>query len=135
MMARINNKKELNVERLRLLALQAEHELHFKQEVEGLKKKFLPYQNFFSRAEHIFSSGKESTQSFSTAIQVGIPLIIDRLFLGTKGLIFKKMATWASEFAATRLSQEIPADLLKKISGILPLLSKVPFIKNLLKKL
>lgn len=135
MMSRINNRQELNVERLRLIALKNEHELHFKLEVETLKKKFLPYKNLFSRADHFFSSGKESSQSFSTAIQLGIPLIIDRLFLGTKGLILKKVAIWASEFAATRLSQEIPSDLLKKFSGMIPLLSKMPFIKRLLRKL
>lgn len=134
MMSRINNRQELNVERLRLIALRNEHELHFKFEAESLKKRFLPYKNLFSKADHLFSSGKESSQSVSTAIQLGIPLIIDRLFLGTKGLILKKIAVWASEFAATRLSQEIPSDLLKKFSGLLPLLNKIPFIKKLLRK-
>jgi len=135
MMSRINNRKELNIERIRLVALKNEHELHFKLEAESIKRKFLPYKNLFSRADRLFSSGKESSSSFSTAIQLGIPLIIDRFFLGTRGLILKKIAIWASEFAATRLSQEIPSDLLKKLSGLIPLLSKMPIIKKLLRKL
>ncbi len=135
MMSRINNRQELNVERLRLIALRNEHELHFKLEAESLKKRFLPYRNLFSKAGHLFSPNKESSPSVSTAIQLGIPLIIDRLFLGTKGLILKRIAIWASEFAATRLSQEIHPDLLKKITGLLPLLSKIPFLKKIFRKL
>ena len=48
MMSRINNRKELNIERIRLVALKNEHELHFKLEAESIKRKFLPYKNLFS---------------------------------------------------------------------------------------
>lgn len=136
MTARINNRQELNVERVRLTLLRKDYEAHFNLKIEDLHQRVLPYRNFFTRLEHIFSSKKTgSATSLSGAIQMGVPLLVDRLFLGTKGLILKRLATWASEFAATRISQEIPAETLKKLSNLLPLLTKVPFIKKLLEKI
>lgn len=136
MMARINNRAELNVEKLRLNLLRKEYESHFETRVKELKQRVVPYQNLFKRADHIFSPGKGKVagDGVTNAIQMGIPLLIDRLFLGTRGLILKRVAIWVSEFAATRLSQEIPADMMKKFSTIMPLLSKIPFINKYLKK-
>lgn len=134
MIARINNVAELQAERLRLLSLKANQETVLYGRVETIQKKFLPYKNLFTTAGNFFS-GKPNSESMQNAIQTGVPFIVDRFFLGTKGLILKKAATWISEFAAVRLSQEIPSDLMQKISRLMPLITRVPFIKKLIRSL
>ncbi len=134
MIARINNITELHAERLRLQAVRSAQETVLYGRVENVQKKFLPYRNLFRHAENFFS-GKSSSQSMQNAIQTGVPFIVDRFFLGTKGLMLKKAATWISEFAAVRLSQEIPSDMMQKISRFIPVIIRLPFVKKLIRSL
>ena len=133
-MAKITNAKELEEERQRLLILKNEQEIVFKGHITAFQNKIAPYRSLFENADNLVASGKGSGKVIQNLIQLGIPLLIDRYLLGTKGLVIKKVATWASQFAAVRLSQENPNELVGKIIRFIPQIGNIPFLKNIFHK-
>ncbi len=118
-MTTITNYDELIAEKKRLQTATKFQEASFQASIQGVRERFWPVRTFLGNTRDTLTSGKGETSFLRHTLQVGIPLVIDRLFLGTKGVIAKQIITWVSKSALKRFSGNISPELEVKALNVI----------------
>ncbi len=139
----INNSKDLQVEKLRLLAMRADQERGLKSRWTRVEKQIAPYRKFVTNNFASISSSRSSKTNvqvkrtspyLQNIIQYGIPLLIDRVMLGKKGFMIKELGTWLSGRLANRVVADPPVQTFHKISQLFSEIKRIPIVGKLIER-
>lgn len=133
---KIRNLKELKVEISRLKELKGEQEMYLKAQFTLLNNKIEAPVRFFNNLKNnipganiiqqFFAKSSDANADWLTkALRIGVPFIMNRLFLKNTGMVKKALMLLLSERAVGQINQG-------KISGLINKFSR--FIRNKKKK-